>query len=81
MAFSSQKLPSENVSLIDLNKLNQEFQGVLMKHWEMGYKDGVESCATMLEVLADNLVEKGNKELAELLDSIGQNFREQVKNA
>ncbi|ASU02467.1 hypothetical protein P162_0102 [Bacteriophage T5-like cott162] len=81
MAFSSQKLPGENVSLIDLNKLNQEFQGVLMKHWETGYKDGVESCATMLEVLADNLVEKGNKELAELLDSIGQNFREQVKNA
>ncbi|WCX68629.1 hypothetical protein [Salmonella phage GSW6] len=81
MAFSSQKLPSENVSLIDLNKLNQEFQGVLMKHWETGYKDGVESCATMLEVLADNIVEKGNKELAELLDSIGQNFREQVKNA
>ncbi|QXV85123.1 hypothetical protein CPTAKMECS_061 [Salmonella phage vB_SenS-AKM_ECS] len=81
MAFSSQKLPSENVSLIDLNKLNEEFQGVLMKHWETGYKDGVESCATMLEVIANTLVEKGNKELAELLDSIGQNFREQVKNA
>ncbi|UGO55692.1 hypothetical protein [Citrobacter freundii] len=81
MAFSSQKLPSENVSLIDLSKLNVEFQGVLMKHWETGYKDGVESCATMLEFIANTLVEKGNKELAELLDSIGQNFREQVKNA
>lgn len=81
MAFSSQKLPSETVSLISLSKLNEEFQGVLMKHWETGYKDGVESCATMLEVLADNLVEKGNKELAELLEGIGQNFREQVKNA
>ncbi|WLW41179.1 NAD-dependent protein deacylase sirtuin-5, mitochondrial [Salmonella phage KKP 3953] len=79
MAFSSQKLPSENVSLIDLNKLNEEFQGVLMKHWETGYKDGVESCATMLEVIANTLVEeKVNKELAELLESIGQNFREQV---
>jgi hypothetical protein len=35
----------------------------------------------MLEVIANTLMEKGNKELAELLDSIGQNFREQVKNA
>lgn len=76
MAFSSQKLPNEDLSIA---KLNDELRNVLMKHWEEGYKDGVESCATMLEVIANSLVEQGNKELAQLLDNLGQNFREQVK--
>lgn len=73
MAFSKPTLPD--------NGLNAAVENALMQQWEAGYKDGVESCATMLEVIASTLVEKGNKELAELLDSIGQNFREQVKNA
>ena len=73
MAFSKPMLPD--------NGLNTALENALMQQWEAGYKDGVESCATMLEVIANTLMEKGNKELAELLDSIGQNFREQVKNA
>lgn len=73
MAFSKPMLPD--------NGLNATLENALMQQWETGYKDGVESCATMLEVIANTLMEKGNKELAELLGSIGQNFREQVKNA
>lgn len=73
MAFSKPKLPD--------NGLNAALENALVQYWETGYKDGVESCATMLEVIANTFMEKGNKELAELLDSIGQNFREQVKNA
>ncbi|EPQ8903698.1 hypothetical protein ACUW1Y_000195 [Escherichia coli] len=73
MAFSKPMLPDRG--------LNSALENALMQQWETGYKDGVESCATMLEVIANTLMEKGNKELAELLDSIGQNFREQVKNA
>lgn len=73
MAFSKPMLPDKG--------LNSALENALMQHWETSYKDGVESCATMLEVIANTFMEKGNKELAELLDSIGQNFREQVKNA
>ena len=59
MAFSKPMLPDKG--------LNSALENALMQHWETGYKDGVESCATMLEVIANTLMEKGNKELAELL--------------
>lgn len=76
MAFSNRKLPSKD---INVSQLNYEIEAVLMMQWESGYKDGVESCAIMLDIIANTLVEHGNKELADMLSKLGQSFREQVE--
>lgn len=73
MAFSSQKLPAE--------KLSDALNSVLMEKWEEGYKDGVTSCAIMLEHIAETFKNKGQTDLVSVLESLSKNFREQVKNA
>ena len=73
MAFSSQKLPSD--------QLQDALSNVLMEKWDEGYKDGVISCAMMLDIMANSLADKGQPEIATLLQSLSENFREQVKNA
>ena len=73
MAFSNQKLPSD--------QLQDALSNVLMEKWNEGYRDGVTSCAVMLDSIADSLKGRGKPEIAALLQSLSENFREQVKDA
>lgn len=73
MAFSSQKLPSD--------QLQDALSNVLMEKWNEGYKDGVTACAIMLDNIAESLNGRGQPEITTLLQSLSENFREQVKNA
>lgn len=73
MAFSNQKLPSD--------QLQDALSNVLMERWNEGYKDGVTSCAIMLDHIAESLRDRGQPDIATILQGLSENFREQVKNA
>lgn len=73
MAFSNQKLPSD--------QLQDALSNVLMERWNEGYKDGVTSCAIMLDHIAESLRGRGQPDIATILQGLSENFREQVKNA
>lgn len=73
MAFSKPMLPD--------NGLNAALENALMQQWEAGYKDGVESCAKIVDIMANSVVGKAHPEVSDILHNLSKNFREQVKNA
>ena len=72
MAFSKPMLP-DNISTA--------LENALIQQWEAGYRDGVESCAIMVDIMANSVVGKAYPEVSDVLQNLSKNLREQVKNA